>query len=40
MALRVRPMTAEEVDMIHHLAHSRAAPARTVERARMIWLAH
>jgi transposase len=40
MALRVRPMAAEEVDTIQRLAHSRTEPARTVERARMIWLAH
>ena len=39
MALRVRSMTAEEVDTIQRLAHSRTEPARTVERARMIWLA-
>jgi transposase len=40
MALRVRPLTAEEVDTIQRLAHSRTEPARTVERARMIWLAY
>jgi transposase len=40
MALRVRSMTAEEVDTIQRLAHSRTEPARMVERARMIWLAH
>jgi transposase len=40
MALRVRPMTTEEVDTIQRLAHSRTEPARLVERARMIWLAH
>jgi predicted ArsR family transcriptional regulator len=40
MALRVRPMTAEEVDTIQRLAHCRTEPARTVERARLIWLAH
>ena len=40
MALRVRSMTAEEVDTIQRLAHSRTEPTRTVERARMIWLAH
>jgi DNA-binding NarL/FixJ family response regulator len=33
-------MTADEVDMIQRLAHSRTAPARLVERARRIWLAH
>jgi DNA-binding NarL/FixJ family response regulator len=40
MAVRVRSMTAEEVDTIQRLAHSRTEPARMVERARMIWLAH
>jgi DNA-binding NarL/FixJ family response regulator len=40
MALRLAPMTADEVDMIQRLAHSRTEPARLVERARMIWLAH
>jgi transposase len=33
-------MTAEEVDMIQRLAHARTEPARLVERARIIWLAH
>jgi transposase len=40
MAVRLRPMTADEVDMIQRLAHSRPEPARLGERARMIWLAH
>ncbi|HSF32714.1 MAG TPA: hypothetical protein VLK82_19850 [Candidatus Tectomicrobia bacterium] len=40
MALRVCPMTAEEMDTIQRLAHSQTEPARRVERARMIWLAH
>ena len=40
MALRIRPMTAEEVDTIQRLAHSRTEPARTVERARIVLLAH
>lgn len=39
MALRVRTMTDAEMETIRQLAHSRTAPARTVERARMIWLA-
>jgi transposase len=39
MALRVRPMTAEEMDTIQRLAHSRTEPARMVERARIVWLA-
>ena len=40
MALRVRPLTAEEEDTIQRLAHSRTEPARLVERARIVWLAH
>ena len=36
--LRVRKMTAEETESIKRLAHSRTEPARTVERARIIWL--
>ena len=40
MPLRVRSMTAEEVDTIQRLARSRPEPARTVERAHMVWLAH
>jgi transposase len=40
MALRVRAMTDTEVETIRQRAHSRTAPARTVERARIIWLAH
>ena len=40
MAIPMRPMTAEAVDTLHRLAHSRTEPARVVERARMIWLAH
>ncbi len=39
MALRVRAMTPEESDEIRRLAHSRTAPARLVERARIIWRA-
>ncbi|MHB0870568.1 MAG: helix-turn-helix domain-containing protein [Chloroflexota bacterium] len=39
MALRVRPMTAEEAQSIEQLARSRTAPARSVERARIIRLA-
>lgn len=37
MAIRVRPLTAEEQATIERLAHSRTAPARLVERARIIW---
>jgi transposase len=33
-------MSADEVDMIQRLAHSRTEPARLVERARMIGLTH
>jgi transposase len=40
MALRVRAMSDGEVETIRQLAYSRTAPARTVERARMVWLAH
>ncbi len=40
MALRVRSMSAEEAETIRQLAHSRTAPARMVERARIVWLAH
>lgn len=38
MAIRVREMTPEEVETIERLAHSRTEPARTVERARIVWL--
>jgi hypothetical protein len=40
MSIRIRPMTAEEVDTLQRLAHSRTEPARMVERARIIWIAH
>lgn len=33
-------MTAEEIEAIKRLAHSRTAPARMVERGRIIWLSH
>lgn len=39
MALRVRPMTTEELTTIERRARSRTEPARRVERARIIWLA-
>ena len=39
MALRVREMTDEEQETITRLAHARAAPARQVERARIVELA-
>jgi transposase len=37
MALRLRPLTAEAGDLIQRRAHSRTAPARLVERARIVW---
>jgi transposase len=37
-ALRVRPMTDEEIAVITRLAHARTEPARLVERAQMVWL--
>jgi transposase len=39
VALRVRDLTDEENEQIKRLAQSRTAPARGVERARIIWLA-
>lgn len=38
MALRVRQMTAEEVEAIKRMAHSRTESTRGVERARILWL--
>jgi transposase len=40
MALQVRKLTTEEQESLRRLAHSRTEPARAVERARIIWLAH
>lgn len=40
MALRVRPLTAEEQTELRRRVASRTAPARVVERARMIWDLH
>src|SRR5438046_2461813 len=37
MAFRIRTLTLEEQGAIGQLAHSRTAPARLVERARMVW---
>jgi transposase len=37
--LRLRDLTAEERSAVEKLAHSRTAPARQVERARIIWRA-
>jgi transposase len=39
VALHLRELTPEETDDIKRLARSRTAPARLVERARMVWLA-
>jgi transposase len=38
--LILRPLAAEEASALRRLAHSRTAPARAVERARICWLAH
>src|SRR5215207_7127911 len=38
--LTLRPLTVEEEAAVERLARSRTAPARTVERARIVWLAH
>jgi transposase len=40
MALRVRPLTAEEETELRRRVSSRTLPARVVERARMIWYLH
>jgi transposase len=40
VAIRVRRMTAEEIEAIKRLAHSRTEGAAKVERAKIIWLAH
>ncbi len=37
MALRVRPLTAAEAAELERRGHSRTAPARVVERARLVW---
>ena len=39
MALHARPLTPDEYTSLRQLAHSRTAPARLVERARIIWQA-
>jgi transposase len=39
MVLRLRELTAEERVALDKLAHARTAPARRVERARIIWYA-
>lgn len=40
MVLTLRPLTDEEARAIDRLARSRTEPARAVERARIVWLAH
>ena len=40
MALRLRAMSEGEIETIQRLARSRTAPARAVQRARIVWLAH
>jgi transposase len=40
MALKVRPLTAEERTELQRRAHSRTEPARVVERARIVWAVH
>lgn len=40
MAVRVRQLTAKEIETIRQLAHSRTEGAAKVERAKIIWLAH
>jgi transposase len=38
--LKLRALTPEEETALQRLAHARTAPVRTVERARIVWLAH
>ena len=38
--LTLRPLTEEETREINRLAHARTKPARTVERAQIVWRAH
>jgi transposase len=37
MALKVRPLTAQEADALKRFASSRTAPHRVVQRAQLIW---
>jgi transposase len=37
MALKVRPLTAQEADAVKRFASSRTAPHRVVQRAQIIW---
>jgi transposase len=39
MTLRLRALSDEEAQEVRQLAYARTAPARTVERARIVWLA-
>ncbi len=39
MPMRLRRVNEAELEAVRRLAHSRTAPARTVERARIVWLA-
>jgi transposase len=38
--IRVRELTAQEVEAVKRLAHSRTESARRVERAKIVWLSH
>jgi transposase len=38
--VRVRELTAQEVEAVKRLAHSRTEAARRVERAKIVWLSH
>jgi transposase len=38
--VRVRELTAQEIEAVKRLAHSRTEPARRVERAKIVWLSH
>ena len=38
--IALRTLTDGEATALEHLAHSRTAPARAVERARIIWAVH
>ena len=40
IALRVRPLTAEETTELQRRVTSRTLPARVVERAKMVWSVH
>ena len=40
MVLRLRELTADEIERVRRLVQMRTAPVRVVERARIVWLAH